>query len=1059
MCSYKILKSRKLQLTSSICLLIFSTPAHSLTTPLVVNNGDNFVFNNDSIHIITNDNIRPIEIKGGNLSIENSSFLIRTTNDGVDALRIGSSDYTPKVVTIKGSANQKAVFETTGNASNAISISAEQLTTTIDHAKIHASGKDSRGVNIYQKRSDFSISNSEIKSLGTGIMANAAITNPNARIIVNVSNTTIESLNFSGITMLGANLNADNFTITVGKNPFTGASDATTLGYGIKLDTHSKAVLNNGAITTWQNYSDGIWLVGTGGNFNTDFTDITAVDVTTHGMQAHGINSQGKKVLIRDSSIHTYGNTSYGIAAGLATGSNTAGMIDISNSIITTEGQDALGAFANDRGTLNIASTNIVTTGDGATGARSVTRGRINIADGSKIETSGAEAHGVDIVRGSLVNITGSSVEATGTDSHGIYMRGYNVPNAVPADLHKNAVTVTNSVVSSAKGSAIAVQGGSENTITIKGSSVSANSPSALLFSADIYRPTIGGNVVPMSVGTVNLTADSSNLTGNSLINSGTVDFKLSNNSVWTGAALVGENNRVLQSLTLDETSRWLVNDNSTVQSLINKGTVEFAALPGKFKSLTILDNYHNDSGRFILTSQLGLDNSPTDSLIFKKDVSGDIELGVRNVGGNGAQTVEGIPIVVIEGTSTANFILDGDYVHDGEQAVIGGAFAYKLREGSASHPDDGNLYLRSVRYKDDPGPDPDPDPDPLYNAGVPLYEAYPQFLLGLNTLPTMQQRVGNRYWSNAGNRRLTRGADGIEAYVPSSEAGTFIQSNGVWGRIEGSHTKINPRFSTSETSYDFNNFKLQAGLDGMLGETETGKLIGGITVHYTHGKMDVQSIHGKGDIKTDGYGFGGSLTWYGDNGFYLDGQGQLTWYKSDLYSSTAKKNLADGKNDGFGYSLSVETGQRITIDDHWSLTPQAQLQYSNVDFDDFTTLWKSGKTDVALDKGDSLRGRLSISLDYQNAWQNEQGMTNRSVVYGIANLYNEFLDGTKVNVSNKAFANKQERLWGGIGLGGSYNWDNDKYSLYGEAAINTSFKNFGDSHSYKGTVGMRVKW
>ncbi len=1053
MCSYKILKSRKLQLTSSICLLIFSTPAHSLTTPLVVNNGDNFVFNNDSIHIITNDNIRPIEIKGGNLSIENSSFLIRTTNDGVDALRIGSSDYTPKVVTIKGSANQKAVFETTGNASNAISISAEQLTTTIDHAKIHASGKDSRGVNIYQKRSDFSISNSEIKSLGTGIMANAAITNPNARIIVNVSNTTIESLNFSGITMLGANLNADNFTITVGKNPFTGASDATTLGYGIKLDTHSKAILNNGAITTWQNYSDAIWLVGTGGNFNTDFTDITAVDVTTHGMQAHGINSQGKKVLIRDSSIHTYGNTSYGIAAGLATGSNTAGMIDISNSIITTEGQDALGAFANDRGTLNIASTNIVTTGDGSTGARSTARARINIADGSKIETSGAEAHGVDIVRGSLVNITGSSVEATGADSHGIYMRGYNVPNGVPADLHKNAVTVTDSVVTSAKGSAIAVQGGSENTITIKGSRISANSPSALLFSADIYRPTIGGNVVPMSVGTVNLTADSSNLIGNSLINSGTVDFKLSNNSVWTGAALVGDNNRVLHSLTLDETSRWIINDNSTVQSLTNKGTVEFAALPGKFKSLTILDDYHNDDGRFILTSQLGLDNSPTDTLIFKKDVSGDIELKVVNVGGNGAQTVEGIPIVIIEGTSTANFALNGDYVHEGEQSVVGGLYAYKLRHGSVSDPNDGNLYLRSEKFKDDP------DPDPLYNAGIPLYEAYPQLLLGLNALPTMQQRVGNRYWSNAGNRSLAQGADGIEAYVPSTEAGTFIQGNGVWGRIEGSHTKINPRFSTSETNYDFNSFKLQAGLDGMLNETETGKLIGGITAHYTHGEMDVESIHGNGDIKTDGYGFGGTLTWYSDSGFYIDGQAQLTWYRSDLYSSTAKKNLANGKNNGFGYALSIEGGQRIAIDENWSVTPQAQLQYSNVDFHDFTTRWESSNTDVALDKGDSLRGRLSVSLDYQNAWQNTRGMTNRSTVYGIANLYNEFLDGTKVNIATKAFANKQERLWGGIGLGGSYNWDNDKYSLYGEASINTSFKNFGDSHSYKGTVGMRVKW
>jgi outer membrane autotransporter protein len=49
--------------------------------------------------------------------------------------------------------------------------------------------------------------------------------------------------------------------------------------------------------------------------------------------------------------------------------------------------------------------------------------------------------------------------------------------------------------------------------------------------------------------------------------------------------------------------------------------------------------------------------------------------------------------------------------------------------------------------------------------------------------------------------------------------------------------------------------------------------------------------------------------------------------------------------------------------------------------------------------------------------------------------------------------------LWGGLGLGGSYNWDNDKYSIYGEGSINTSLTSFADNYSYKGTLGFRVKW
>ncbi|MGU3576517.1 autotransporter outer membrane beta-barrel domain-containing protein, partial [Brucellaceae bacterium C25G] len=350
-----------------------------------------------------------------------------------------------------------------------------------------------------------------------------------------------------------------------------------------------------------------------------------------------------------------------------------------------------------------------------------------------------------------------------------------------------------------------------------------------------------------------------------------------------------------------------------------------------------------------------------------------------------------------------------------------------------------------------------DPEiPDPLYQGGVPLYEAYPQFLLGLNALPSMQQRVGNRYWNNAGNRTLAQGADAVEAYVPTTESGASINGNGFWGRIEGGHSKMKPRVSTSSTRYDFNSLKLQAGLDGQLSETATGKLIGGVTGHYTHGKMDVVSHHGDGSIKTDGYGFGATLSWYGDNGFYVDGQGQVTWYRSELYSDIAKKNVSSDKNDGFGYSISAEAGQRITIDDHWSFTPQGQLQYSNVDFDDFVDVFDA---DVSRQKGESLRARLGVSVDYQNAWSNSKGLTNRSVVYGIANLYNEFLNGTKVRVSTADFVSKNEHFWGGIGFGGAYNWDDDKYSVYGEGSLNTSFKNFGDSYDFKGTLGLRVKW
>lgn len=165
---------------------------------------------------------------------------------------------------------------------------------------------------------------------------------------------------------------------------------------------------------------------------------------------------------------------------------------------------------------------------------------------------------------------------------------------------------------------------------------------------------------------------------------------------------------------------------------------------------------------------------------------------------------------------------------------------------------------------------------------------------------------------------------------------------------------------------------------------------------------------------------------------------------------------MKDGKNNGFGYALSSEIGKRFALNQHWSLTPQAHLQYSNVDFSDFSDVFGA---DVSRQKGDSLRARLGLSADYQNSWQNARGLTNRSTIYGIANLYNEFLNGTKVRVSTEDFINKSERVWGGIGLGGSYAWDDDKYTIYGEGSVNTSLQHFGDSYTYKGSMGIRVKW
>jgi len=56
-------------------------------------------------------------------------------------------------------------------------------------------------------------------------------------------------------------------------------------------------------------------------------------------------------------------------------------------------------------------------------------------------------------------------------------------------------------------------------------------------------------------------------------------------------------------------------------------------------------------------------------------------------------------------------------------------------------------------------------------------------------------------------------------------------------------------------------------------------------------------------------------------------------------------------------------------------------------------------------------------------------------------------------------FSSRNDRVWGGLGVGGFYNWNDDKYAIYGEGLINASLKKFTDSYSVKANVGFKVKW
>lgn len=669
-------------------------------------------------------------------------------------------------------------------------------------------------------------------------------------------------------------------------------------------------------------------------------------------------------------------------------------------------------------------------------------KGQLTISNGGLATASGQLEIGTAASGVGVVNVVGSD-RVSGQTSQavidgsvvvGVYGTGMlniadggtvSVANDVTVAGYANSTGVVNIGIGAQAGAlnAAVLTGGAGNA------SVNFNHTDDIDFSTQLSGKL---TVNKVNAGETTLTAVN-DYTGTTKISGGTLRAGIA------GAFSANSDHTVTLGSTLD-----LDGFNQTVLSLNNAGSVKIGG--ASRATLTVTDEYVGSGGTIYLNTALNGVSSATGLLVIKGNSTGSSYVHVTNVGGSGAQTVDGIKIIETnpDASNNGTFSLLGDYTHEGQQVVVGGAYAYSLHQGGIGDPTD-DWYLRSKQLNG----------DPRYQAGVPIYEAYPQALLSLNGLNTLQQRVGNRVWAGNGNNVIAQGADAIQPYAVPQEAGIRVEGNGVWGRIEGVHNKIDTRNSTSDTDYSQNILKMQAGIDGLLNEAERGTLIGGVFVQYAHGKTKVKSFFGDGDISTNGYGFGGTLTWYGNEGFYIDTQAQATWYKSNLSSTLANANIGDG-NKGFGYALSAETGKRFALSPEWSITPQAQLVYSHVKFDDFIGYKDAA---VSLDKGDSLQGRLGLTLDHETSWQNANGMTDRAHVYGLTNLYYELLKGTKVDVAGVSFASEKERVWGGIGLGGSYNWNDDQYSIYGEGSVNTSLNNFGNSYAVKGNVGFRVKW
>jgi len=91
----------------------------------------------------------------------------------------------------------------------------------------------------------------------------------------------------------------------------------------------------------------------------------------------------------------------------------------------------------------------------------------------------------------------------------------------------------------------------------------------------------------------------------------------------------------------------------------------------------------------------------------------------------------------------------------------------------------------------------------------------------------------------------------------------------------------------------------------------------------------------------------------------------------------------------------------------------------------------------------------------------NENGLARSGNIYGIANLYYEFMGETKALIEQTYQASSSlDDFSGEIGFGGTYDWEGTNdilYGFYGEVTASTGFGS--GSYSYGGNLGFRVRW
>ena len=434
-----------------------------------------------------------------------------------------------------------------------------------------------------------------------------------------------------------------------------------------------------------------------------------------------------------------------------------------------------------------------------------------------------------------------------------------------------------------------------------------------------------------------------------------------------------------------------------TTGTLNNSGTIymnQSGTTAGT--ELTVNGDYHGYDGTLVFNSVLEGDDSVTDTLHVLGNADGSTNVQVNNLGGKGAQTIEGIELISIDGSVAAGT----EFKQSGR--IVAGAYDYRLVQGGDSG-NNNSWYLTSGQGGIDPiepvpPVDPGPEPVPPVDPGpepVPPTPPTPPTPPSPPEVSTSRPEAGS-YVSNLAatemfiSRLEDRGGEHVYTDAITGERKTTT----MWLRSEGRH--VDSRDSSGQIDTRENRYTVQLGGDianGSFSDTDTWRL-GAMTGYgNSHSKSSSELTGYRSEADVDGYTLGLYGTWFANSdrrtGLWVD-----TWLQYAFFDNSVKgEGLADESYDSDGLQASVESGYTFRIKGDkkidYFIEPQVQVVWNGVKMDEHrevngTKVSGTGENNIHTRLG--LRAGMEIQGESDVIWKPYAAVNwhNNTENYGV---------------------------------------------------------------------------